>query len=101
MTFNSVRDDGTPVDRGSRTWPNTERIKAAVALHELDGADPEPVFRSSGQLLLGRYLAHAPRGTWIDAFDAGGRPLAESIPTSTLYHLFLAFAEVLRVSGEG
>jgi N-acylglucosamine 2-epimerase/mannose-6-phosphate isomerase len=101
VTFNSVRDDGTPLDRGSRTWPNTERIKAAVALYELDGADPEPVLRSSGSLLLDRYLAHAPRGTWIDAFDAEGRPAAESVPTSTLYHLFLAFAEVLRVSGEG
>jgi N-acylglucosamine 2-epimerase/mannose-6-phosphate isomerase len=97
-TFNSVRDDGTPLDRGSRTWPNTERIKAAIALAELDGTDPEPVLRRSASLLLDRYLAHTPRGTWIDAFDADGRPVATSIPASTLYHLFLAFAEVLRVS---
>jgi N-acylglucosamine 2-epimerase/mannose-6-phosphate isomerase len=100
-SFNSVRDDGAPVDRGSRTWPNTERIKAAIALHELDGADPAPAIRASGALLLERYLANTPHGTWIDAFDADGRPVAASVPASTLYHLFLAFAEVLRVSDAG
>jgi mannose/cellobiose epimerase-like protein (N-acyl-D-glucosamine 2-epimerase family) len=56
------------------------------------------VLRSSGSLLLERYLAHTPHGTWMDAFDADGRPVATTIPASTLYHLFLAFAEVLRVS---
>jgi N-acylglucosamine 2-epimerase/mannose-6-phosphate isomerase len=97
-TFNQVRDDGTPIDKGSRTWPNTERIKAAIALHELDGTDPSDVVRSSGRLLLDRYLSHKPHGTWIDAFDAEGSSVADTIPASTLYHVFLAFAEVLRVS---
>jgi N-acylglucosamine 2-epimerase/mannose-6-phosphate isomerase len=96
--FNSVRDNGKPVDRGSRTWPNTERLKAAIALYELDGIDPAPVIRTSGSLLLERYLANTPQGTWVDAFDADGKPAADTVPASTLYHLFLAFAEVLRVS---
>ena len=97
-TFNQVRDDGQPIDRGSRTWPNTERIKAAIALYELDGTDPKPAVASAGGILLNRYLAHEPRGTWIDAFDAEGKPVVNTIPASTLYHVFLAFAEVLRVS---
>jgi N-acylglucosamine 2-epimerase/mannose-6-phosphate isomerase len=98
VTFNQVRDDGAPIDRGSRTWPNTERIKSAIALYELDGVDPSNVVRSSAGLLLDRYLAHTPHGTWIDAFDAEGKPVVNTIPASTLYHVFLAFAEVLRVS---
>jgi N-acylglucosamine 2-epimerase/mannose-6-phosphate isomerase len=98
VTFNQVRDDGVPIDKGSRTWPNTERIKAAIALHELDGVDPSRVVQSSAGLLLNRYLAHTPHGTWIDAFDADGKPAVNTIPASTLYHVFLAFAEVLRVS---
>lgn len=97
-TYNVVRDDGVPLDRGSRTWPNTERLKAAVALLELDGTDPTPVFDETCTLLLERYLGNAPAGTWIDAFDGAGRPIADTIPASTLYHLFLAFAEVLRVA---
>ncbi len=97
-TFNQVRDDGTPIDKGSRTWPNTERIKAAIALQELDGTDPSDMVRASAGLLLDRYLRHTPRGAWIDAFDADGKPAVSTIPASTLYHVFLAFAEVLRVS---
>jgi len=97
-TYNCVRDDGTPIDRGSRTWPNTERLKAAVALYELDGVDPAPVIDPTAELLLQRYLSHNPPGTWIDAFDAKGQPVSKTIPASTLYHVFLAFAEVLRIS---
>ncbi len=98
VTFNSVRDDGAALDRGSRTWPNTERIQAAVAMFELDGRDPRPVFEQSGRLLFERYLAHVPRGTWIDHFDANGTPLTDRIPASTLYHVVIAFAELLRIN---
>jgi N-acylglucosamine 2-epimerase/mannose-6-phosphate isomerase len=96
--YNAVRDDGGPIDRGSRTWPNNERLKAAIALYELDGADPSRVLGETNELLLTRYLAHKPDGTWIDEFDGEGRPVVESIPASTLYHVFLAFAEVLRIA---
>jgi len=95
-TYNQIRDDGAPLDRASRTWPNTERLKAAIALYELDGADPGPVFDASSRLLMDRYLATEIPGLWIDTFDAGGAPTARTVPTSTLYHIFLAFAEVLR-----
>jgi mannose/cellobiose epimerase-like protein (N-acyl-D-glucosamine 2-epimerase family) len=96
-TFNSVRDDGIPLDRNSRVWPNTERIRAAVAMFEIDGRDPRPIFEQSGRLLLGRYLSHSPRGTWIEQLGSDGAPRADMIPASTLYHLFSAFAEMLRV----
>lgn len=99
VTFNLVGDDGTPIDRGSRTWPNCERIKAAIALHELDGVDPAPVIASSGRVLFTRYLARS-RGLWTDQIDANGKAIAGNVPASTLYHVFLAFAEVLRVSGD-
>lgn len=98
ITFNTVRDDGTPIDRASRTWPNTERIKAAIALHELDGVDPAPVIQSSAGILFDRYLGRTLPGTWIDVVDANGQPVPGNAPASTLYHVFLAFAEVLRVS---
>ena len=98
VTYNSVRDDGMAIDRGSRTWPNTERLKAAVALYELDGVDPAPVIDSTVELLLQRYLSDEPPGTWIDAFDEKGESESKTIPASTLYHVFLAFAEVLRIS---
>ncbi len=97
VTFNRVRDDGVLLDGGSRTWTNTERIKGHLALFELTGQDPRAAVAGSARLLLDRYLAVAPRGSWMDAFDADGQPIATAVPASTLYHVFLAFAEVLRL----
>ncbi|HWA00026.1 MAG TPA: AGE family epimerase/isomerase [Caulobacterales bacterium] len=97
VTFNAIRDDGVTLDGGSRTWPNTERIKGWLGVFELAGRDPRGEVGSSARLLLDRYLAVEPRGSWMDSFDAQGRPIATAAPTSTLYHVFLAFAEVLRL----
>jgi mannose/cellobiose epimerase-like protein (N-acyl-D-glucosamine 2-epimerase family) len=97
VTFNSVRDDGAPLDRGSRTWPNTERIKGWLAMAETHGVDPRPAVGQSCVVLFQRYLDPAPAGCWIDAYDAGGAPLSTTIPASTLYHVFLAFAEMMRL----
>jgi N-acylglucosamine 2-epimerase/mannose-6-phosphate isomerase len=99
ITFNTVRDDGVPIDRASRTWPNTERIKAAIAMYELDGVDPTAVIASSGRVLFDRFLSQNTPGTWIDLVDASGKPVPGNAPASSLYHVLLAFAEVLRVSG--
>ena len=96
-TYDEVRSDGVPLNRASRTWPNTERIKGHLALFELTGRDPRPPVASAARLLLDRYLAVNPRGSWIDQFGENARPLARTAPTSTLYHLFLAFAETLRL----
>ena len=60
------------------------------------GYDPEEVDRTR-DLLLDRHLAWEPAGTWMDCFDAEGRPVADHIPASILYHVLLAFAELLRL----
>lgn len=96
VTWNSVGQDGRPIDRASRTWPNCERIKAAIALHELDGRDTSAMAAGSADLLFQRHLARSPAGTWTDRFDARGAPVQENIPASTFYHVLLAFAEVMR-----
>ena len=95
---NIVRDDGVPINSGSRSWPNAERIKAAVALYELDGVDPTHAIDTSAQHLFSNHLHHTPAGTWIDEFDENGAPLSTLIPSSSLYHVVLAFAEALRVA---
>lgn len=96
-TFDEIRDDGTPLRTSSRTWPNTERIKGHLALFELTGRDPRAAVSESVRLLLDRYLAVPQRGAWIDQFDAQGTPMVTAAPASTFYHVFLAFAETLRL----
>jgi N-acylglucosamine 2-epimerase/mannose-6-phosphate isomerase len=72
-------------------------MQAAVAMFELEGRDPSTVFLQSGGRLLDKYLAHLPRGTWIDHLDESGNPKVNKIPASSLYHFMISFAEVLRV----
>ncbi|MGE0408941.1 MAG: AGE family epimerase/isomerase [Amphiplicatus sp.] len=103
--YMAVRDDGAALDKSSRVWANTERLKAAVALYEREGDDPSRIFEESAGLLLDRYFTPTkshpiPTGAWIDAFDGDGRPVSATIPASTLYHVLLAFAEMLRVAGK-
>ncbi len=92
----AIRTDGTQIAGGSRTWPNAERLRSAIALNDLDRVDVEPIIRQTMKVLFGRYLATDRPGLWCDAFDDAGRPTATNVPTSTLYHIFGAFAELLR-----
>ncbi|MEM8626344.1 MAG: AGE family epimerase/isomerase [Pseudomonadota bacterium] len=100
---NGVTRSGAVIDGASRTWPNTERLKAAVALHALgEKSRSERMIGESARVLLQSYLTPCdshpvPLGAWIDVRDARGQPAAQHIPASTFYHLFMAIAEVLRV----
>jgi mannose/cellobiose epimerase-like protein (N-acyl-D-glucosamine 2-epimerase family) len=98
FTVNGVRDDGVPIDAGTRTWPNTERIKGWLGLYELTGEDPTTAVVEATNVLMDRIFGLAPAGAWIDAFNSEGLPSVATIPTSTLYHVFLAFSEVLRLA---
>jgi mannose/cellobiose epimerase-like protein (N-acyl-D-glucosamine 2-epimerase family) len=98
LTYNKITKSGDILDGGSRTWPNTERLKAAVALYETFGEDQTQVLNETLDALFANHLKHEQVGLWIDAFDEDGKPCATAIPTSTFYHLFLAFAEVVTIS---
>ena len=102
ITYNAVRDDGTPLDRGSRTWPNTERLKAIVAAHGTLKHDPANTRAAAAQtiaVLMNRYLATPLRGGWIDHFREDGSIAAANMPASTFYHVYLALAEALAADG--
>jgi N-acylglucosamine 2-epimerase/mannose-6-phosphate isomerase len=59
--------------------------------------DPRPAVIGSTRLLLDRYLKNCTPGVWVDHFSADGKPLTTTAPASTLYHIFLAFTETLRL----
>ena len=56
------------------------------------------MIQSSAGILFDRYLGRTLPGTWVDVVDASGQPVPGNAPASTLYHVFLAFAEVLRIN---
>ena len=84
---------GAPRRATRRLWPQTELIKSHVANDE-----PDEAARVACRV-LDTYLATDPTGLWIDQFDGSGRACASTVPASTLYHLVVAFEELLRVAG--
>jgi len=95
--FDAVSEEGSPLRRSSRAWTNTERIKGWLGMFEMSGRDPRVQVRGSLDLLFNRYFAHSLPGAWVDQFDGVGAPTVQAVPASIVYHLFLAFSEVLRL----
>lgn len=87
---------GAPVDASRRTWPQTEALKAHLAMFE---ARQDERFAAAAcrsfDILMDEYLTED--GGWIDHYGADGAVLAATMPASTGYHVVLAFAELLRV----
>ena len=98
LAWDAIGVDGAVVKATHRLWPQTELLKASLARCEGRGCVTHAVTiaRTLGNI-LDLYLAPAPTGCWRDQLDAEGRPLDQPIPASTLYHLFLAFAELFRL----
>ena len=95
-------DDGLegPVlqPRGTfRIWQQAEALKAHLAMFEHQGLEARARVAETLDQLLDRYLAVEPAGGWQDRFGPDWAPLATDIPASILYHLVLAFSELLRL----
>lgn len=97
LVLDQVDDAGGVIAGGSRCWPQTETLKGALAVLENEGLDTRARIAACVDNLLDRYLARSPLGTWIEQFDAAGRPDVDKIPSTTFYHVLLAFSELLRL----
>ncbi len=88
--------DGRVRSGAIRTWPQTEAVKAEVAIAEADRRPLAPLADAIVAETFATFLDDAVPGGWIDRRGADGAPLVDTIPASSLYHLFLGFAEYLR-----
>jgi len=79
----------------SRSWPQTEAVKAAIALSRTKGPDMEPEIEDRMAHLFRWHIDPAPRGLWIDRYDEKGRMIATEVPASIFYHLMTAFTAYL------
>jgi mannose/cellobiose epimerase-like protein (N-acyl-D-glucosamine 2-epimerase family) len=95
--LNGVRDDGVVIDRGGRTWTTTECIKGWIAASEVCGITGRASVEGCVEALFRTHLEAPVRGCWVELFDPDGRPMMDTVPASTLYHIFLSFSEVLRM----
>lgn len=85
-------DRADPTSETRRMWPQTELLKAAVAMARRDqtliGApSPEAVLA----LMWDQYLDTPVAGGWYDKRSTAGDLLSENMPASTFYHILVAF----------
>lgn len=96
-------DDGLKVrSDGARLWPQTEWLRAALAMAELEeGSGREDRLAEAGKAMraLNRYLR--PNGTWRDKLRGDGGFVEEPAPASSLYHIVGAFDQVCEAVRSG
>lgn len=92
--------DNTCEPTMSRTWMQTEYIKALLTRVELGEAGSMPAVERAIDDLFKWHLEPAIPGGWVDHVDEQGIPSSKDIPASTLYHLICCMTEIERVLGK-
>ena len=100
LTMNELWDDLSVRNGDSRLWPQTERVKAHLAMAEL-ADDESACSRAIGRAAsaadgLRRYLDTDVAGLWHETLDPHGTPVAASARGSSLYHIVSAVKELDR-----
>ncbi|QDZ01061.1 mannose-1-phosphate guanylyltransferase [Nitratireductor mangrovi] len=95
LAYGAVSRSGMPLDLVSRSWPQAEAIKAAMALDGAAGPDLKPEVEARVGRLFRWHIDPAPTGLWIDRVDEKGRSVASEVPASIFYHLVFALTRYL------
>jgi mannose/cellobiose epimerase-like protein (N-acyl-D-glucosamine 2-epimerase family) len=95
LAYGAVSRQGLPLDTVSRSWPQAEAVKAAIALDGSGGPDLKPEIEARVGRLFRWHIDPAPLGLWIDRIDERGRSLATEVPASIFYHLVYALTQYL------
>lgn len=94
VAINAIDTDCQVRDAHAKLWPQTERIKAWVAMAQ-DSASSAERARALQQATaaveaLMRYLQHPIDGAWHESLDAEGRWQEQDTRASSLYHIVCA-----------
>lgn len=98
VAIDALNEDMTVRSSRARLWPQAERLKAALLLHETSGEDGYLAHALSAAESLWRYLDVPTRGLWRDKLTPTNRFVAEPVPASSLYHIVGAIAALQRFS---
>ena len=98
LAYDAVTKTGIPLIRTSRSWAQTEALKAAMALDKIGGPDMKPEIEARVGRLFRWHIESAPEGLWIDMIDEKGRAKSQDVPASIFYHLVFALTEYLALA---
>jgi mannose-6-phosphate isomerase len=93
VAINEVLTSGDVHDGKARLWPQTERLKAALARFRRLGTDGEAREAIAAAKGLAQYLQVDVQGLWRDKLQEDGSWIDEMAPGSSLYHISCAYAE--------
>jgi mannose/cellobiose epimerase-like protein (N-acyl-D-glucosamine 2-epimerase family) len=85
--MSAITRDGSKLQGGSRTWVQTEWLRATLARYRRGDATAFSEAEAAASALLKWHVDPAVTGGWIDSLDQNGRRAVDRIPASTLYHL--------------
>lgn len=97
LVLDAVYADGSPAKQDHRLWPQAERLKGWLAMAERHGVPAKQTIETGTADIFRFYLDTQPPGTWVEHRTPELTACADKIPTSSFYHVVLAFAEVLRL----
>ncbi|MDY8108800.1 AGE family epimerase/isomerase [Fulvimarina sp. 2208YS6-2-32] len=105
VAVNALWQDGSIADATARLWPQTERLKAWLALaeagHGEDAALAERHAADAAATVLS-YLDTPVGGLWHDLMDEQGAFMPGPAPASSLYHIICAAQELVAYcAGDG
>ena len=89
LCFNAIDPGFAATDTDRRLWPQTERIKANLAVGNETGA-------AEALNGLARYFDTPVPGLWFETLRPDGTPVDEPARGSSLYHITCALREVAR-----
>jgi mannose/cellobiose epimerase-like protein (N-acyl-D-glucosamine 2-epimerase family) len=86
---------GRQARRSRRAWPQTELIKAHLTKAREGRPGAAEAAADVTLEFLDSYLATEIPGLWMDQFDDQGRGISAFAPATTLYHVVVAFRELV------
>lgn len=92
--------DGSNLSDTARLWPQTEALKAAVAMEEYGLPNDKNLVTRMLDQIYNRYLSTPQPGGWFDKMNKEGAVVSTDIQASLLYHILCAFAEYLELEKE-
>ena len=101
VAINEVLTDGAVRNAGARLWPQTERLKAALARYRRTGDEEERSEVAVAYAGLAKYFDTPARGAWRDKLNPDGSWVDEPAPGSSMYHITCAVAELIETAGAG
>lgn len=100
VAINEVSLDGSIIDGNARLWPQTERLKAAVARYRRLKTQEEASEVIAAYNGLASYFQTSCPGTWYDRWMADGSWMQQDAPASSFYHITCGLKELMSCMSE-